>query len=127
DAVSVELNVVECIGFEQFAEAEDGELVLSTSNGHTAVAFKLLIAPRIVGDYGLLEPADTLGLDEGEHALGVVVGPAHVGAGPQVNPVSNALADITDELDFLHHPLTANERSPAEAKFHRFVAFVFVL
>ena len=36
DAVGVELDVVERVGFEQFAEAEDGELVLAAGDGHAA-------------------------------------------------------------------------------------------
>ena len=37
DAVGVELDVVEGVGFEQLAEAEDGELVLAAGDGDAAV------------------------------------------------------------------------------------------
>ena len=41
DAVGVELDVVERIGLEQLAEAEDGELVLAARDGDAAVGLQL--------------------------------------------------------------------------------------
>ena len=85
DAVGVELDVVERIVFEQFAKAEDGELVLAAGDGDAAIALQLLVAARVVGDHRLFEPAEIEGLEQRQHALGVVEGPAHVGIGHQVD------------------------------------------
>ena len=65
-------------------------------------------------------------LQQREHALGVVEGPAHVGVGHQVDAVADDLADGADELDILLHACGAVDRSPAEAELHRLVALVLV-
>ncbi len=67
------------------------------------------------------------GSSRGQHALGVVERPAHVGVGHQVDVVADDLAHVADELEVLLHSGGAVERAPAEAQLHHLVAFVLVL
>jgi hypothetical protein len=63
------LDVVECVGFEQFAEAEDGGLVFSAGNRNPAKVLQFLAAARVIGDDRLFKPADTEKLDQGSMRL----------------------------------------------------------
>ena len=101
--------------------------MLAAGDGDASVVLQLFVAASVVGDNGFFEPAELEGLEEGQHAFGIIEGPAHVGVGHQIDVVADHLAHVAYELDVFLHAGGAVEGSPPEAQLHHLVAFVFVL
>ena len=83
--------------------------------GTRPVGFELGIAAGVVGDDGLFQPAEMEGLEQREHALGVVERPAHVGVGHEVDAVADDFADGADEFDVASACPRRRRRGPSRS------------
>ena len=125
-AIGIELNVVERIILQQFAEAEDGEFVLAASDGNSTITFQLFISTSVVGNHGFFQPAQLERLKQRQHALGVIQRPSHIGVAHEIDVIANDLAHVANEFNIFLHAGSAINGTPAEAQLHHLVAFILI-
>ena len=66
------------------------------------------------------------GLEQRQHALGIVEGPAHVSVGHHVDTIADSFPNRAYQGDIVLHACRAIRGPPAETQLHGLVAFIFV-
>src|SRR5579863_1078997 len=117
-AIGIKLDVIERMRLEQLTKSVKRELMFSARDRNTSVGLQLRVAMDVVGDHGLFQPSEMKRLQQRQHSLGVVEGPAHVSVSHDIDVVANGRPDSSHQLKIPLHATSAVGGSPSKAELH---------